>query len=149
MAKRFDLTEKHKQCILSLAKKGCTDKEIYTALKISHSTYYELGRRYPEIFATISEYRRPINKNVEAALYKRCVGYQYTEKKVTNSKKNGRTIEVATKELAPDTSAIKFWLENRSPKRWRRKINLEHTADSDLMKVLSELFDKEGGKKND
>lgn len=68
------------------------------------------------------------NSMVESALYNMAVGYTEQEKKEII--KNDKVVEtiIITKEIAPDLNAIKLWLYNRSPEKWKEKVvNNEET----------------------
>ena len=67
---------------------------------------------------------------VEAALYKRALGYTFQE--VTEEEKETplgttTTTRTVTKQQAPDTKAAIFWLKNRAPDRWGDRTEVEHT----------------------
>ena len=68
------------------------------------------------------------NSMVESALYNLAIGYNEQEKKEIY--KGGEIVEtiIITKEVAPDLNAIKMWLYNRKPQKWKEKtINNEDT----------------------
>ena len=68
------------------------------------------------------------NSMVESALYNMAVGYTEQEKKEII--KNDKIVEtiIITKEIAPDLNAIKLWLYNRKPEKWKEKaVNNEET----------------------
>lgn len=68
------------------------------------------------------------NSMVEASLYNMAVGYTEQEKKEIY--KGGKLVEtiVITKEVEPDLNAIKLWLYNRNPEKWKEKVvNNEET----------------------
>lgn len=68
------------------------------------------------------------NSMVESALYNMAIGYTEQEKKeIYKGEKLVETI-IITKEVAPDLNAIKLWLYNRKPEKWKEKvINNEET----------------------
>lgn len=68
------------------------------------------------------------NSMVESALYNMAVGYTEQEKKeIYKGEKLVETV-IITKEVAPDLNAIKLWLYNRKPEKWKEKvINNEET----------------------
>ena len=73
-----------------------------------------------------------INSMVESALYNLAVGYTEEEKKeIYKSGELSETI-IITKEVAPDLNAIKLWLYNRCPEKWREKIV---TGEETLKKI--------------
>ncbi len=59
---------------------------------------------------------------VEAALYRLCVGGAATEEKVvreTAQKGESVRVERVSRRVEPDLKAIQWWLERRMPERWR------------------------------
>lgn len=61
---------------------------------------------------------------VESALLKRALGFEYTESvKEIRQLPGGKTyttVREFTKYALPDTTAQAIWLNNRKPKRWQR-----------------------------
>lgn len=57
---------------------------------------------------------------VERALFRRAVGYEYQEDTFSVESESGEAVLVkrVVKHERPDISAIKFWLENRLPEKW-------------------------------
>lgn len=76
---------------------------------------------------------------VENALLKRALGYEYMEERVEISEKDGRKVIQTVKTVIPDTTAQIFWLKNRRPDRWRDKP--EMPGDSDGLKRAKELLE--------
>ena len=55
-------------------------------------------------------------------MYNMAVGYTEQEKKeIYKGEKLAETI-IITKEVAPDLNAIKLWLYNRKPEKWKEKV---------------------------
>ena len=77
-----------------------------------------------------------LNSMVESALYNMAVGYTEQEKKeIIKGDKTVETI-IITKEVAPDLNAIKLWLYNRKPEKWKEKI----INNEDTLKKLDYLL---------
>lgn len=76
---------------------------------------------------------------VESALYNMAVGYTEEEKKEIY--KGGKLAEtvVITKEVAPDLNAIKLWLYNRCPEKWKEKIITGEDTIKKIDLILQEL----------
>ena len=69
---------------------------------------------------TLTVNKEVADARVESALYKRAIGYEYTE----TSKEvgpDGVKIKTTTKQVAPDVTAQIYWLKNRRPDRWKDK----------------------------
>ena len=58
---------------------------------------------------------------VENALLKRALGYEYVEERIEKSKRDGVKVIQTVKQVVPDTTAQIFWLKNRRPDKWRDK----------------------------
>ena len=58
---------------------------------------------------------------VENALLKRALGYEFQEERVERSDKDGVKIVQTIKHVPPDTTAQIFWLKNRRPDKYRNK----------------------------
>jgi hypothetical protein len=76
------------------------------------------------------------NSMVESALYNMAIGYTEQEtKEIYKGEKLAETI-IITKEVAPDLNAIKLWLYNREPEKWKEKI----VSNEDSLKKLDFLL---------
>lgn len=114
------------------AKSGATIKAIAEKLRISYSTfrsYVDLGQqgdeRYKALSETFTRACEVADEQVEAALYKRACGFEYTEtKREQKVDRNGNIVELVTttnKVVPPDPTSAMFWLTNRMPDRWSYK----------------------------
>jgi hypothetical protein len=80
-----------------------------------------------EIRESLKKGKEVIDIQVENALLKRALGYEYTEKtkeRIVNPETKVSKMVVTkevTKEVLPDTTAQIFWLKNRKPDVWRDK----------------------------
>ena len=92
-----------------------------------------------------------IDFEVENALLKRALGYNYTEKTYeTNYNETlGRYVKTLTKEVtkqvSPDTTALIFWLKNRKPEKWRDKIDVEDKTNEETLEKLDKVLKGLGG----
>lgn len=77
------------------------------------------------------------NYEVENALLKKACGYSYTEVKETEKEK-GIEITTTHKEVAPDVSAAKAWLESNSPEIWGGK-GEKSSSEEKLDTLLSQI----------
>ena len=107
------------------ARDGLTDEQIASNIGISAKTLYEWKKKYSEICNTLKKGKEVVDIQVENALLKRALGYEYTEvtKEITIDEKTGESKLVVTKEVtkqvAPDVTAQIFWLKNRKPNEWK------------------------------
>lgn len=106
-----------------MAMDGLINEQIAHNIGINPSTLYDWQKKYPEIAKALKKGKEVIDRQVENALLKRAIGYEYEEKKVVQEKdKNGKDrirIEKTTKMISPDVTAQIFWLKNRKPAEWR------------------------------
>lgn len=154
------------------ARQGLTDEQIAKNLDIHISTFYDYKKKYPEFSEALKKGKEVIDFEVENALLKRALGYEYTEvtqERVLRKDERGHPItdihgfpcyemvvtKTVKKEVVPDTTAQIFWLKNRKPEQWRDKQNIEHTGNVTLnnpyenlsteeLKKLAALSDEDG-----
>lgn len=106
------------------ARDGLTNEQIATNMGIVESTLYEWQNKYEEISEALKKGKEVVDREVENALLKRALGYEYEEVKI--EEENGVIKKTVTKKRhAGDTTAQIFWLKNRKPYEWRDRKNLE------------------------
>lgn len=128
--------------IESWARMGLTDEQIAKNMGISAVTLYEWMKKYPNISKSIKKGKAPIDFEVENALFKRAIGYEYEEVETIIEEIDGKQrkrIKKIKKVALPETSAMIFWLKNRKPKEWR-KLNpvVEAKLNAETEKLLKE-----------
>ncbi len=124
------------------ARDGLIDEQIAQNIGINPATLYEWKKRYPEISESLKEGKEVIDRQVENALLKRALGYEYEE--VKEKYECGVLTErtVTKKEVIADTTAQMFWLKNRKPDTWRDKQNIEISGLAEEQSKLSELLEQ-------
>lgn len=113
-----------------------TDKEIAEKLGVGYSTYRKYKKDSVALKGAIATGKDKANQEVEKSLYKKCLGYKYTEEVATKVKEevlaaDGKTILVkenvivseVKKYSGPDLGAQKFWLTNRQGIKWKEDPN--------------------------
>ena len=82
---------------------------------------------------------------VEAALYKRAIGYDFEETHTevrVNPDGSGQTtyVKKVKKHIVPDTTAQIFWLKNRQKEKWSDRLNVDAkvTEELDFSKLSNE-----------
>lgn len=109
------------------ARDGLTLEQIAHNIGCSLSTLHEWRNRFPDISDALKRGAEVVDIQVENALLRRALGYNYNEvtKELETDLETGekvlRTTKVVTKQVAPDTTAQIFWLKNRRPDKWRDK----------------------------
>jgi len=109
------------------ARDGLIDEQIAEKMGIGIRTLYEYKEKYPQFSQALKKGKEVVDRQVEKALLKRALGYDYEETKVTMTDKGSKSkrIERTTKHAQPDTTAQIFWLKNRKPDEWRDKQQVE------------------------
>lgn len=149
------------------AKDGATAKEIAEKLRISYSTFRKYlddgekgDERYAALSAAFAQACVVPDEEVEAALYKSCLGYNaqiikhYKLKTVEYDPETGKRLRetevlVEAKDevhVAANTAAQMFWLTNRRPDRWKYKPEAADGDEDDSSGVvlLSPVMDNPG-----
>ena len=75
------ITEEGLLKIEGWARDGLTDEQISHNMGIHPSTLYEWQKKYPEITEALKKGKEVIDRQVENALLKRALGYEYEEVK--------------------------------------------------------------------
>ena len=133
------ITEEGLLKIEGWARDGLTDEQIADNIGIRRPTLYDWKNKYPDISDALKKGKEVIDRQVENALLKRALGYEYVEttKELTDL---GLTVtKQVTKQVAPDTTAQIFWLKNRKPKEWRDKKETEVTGNLNVNNPFSDL----------
>lgn len=92
-------------------------------MSISYSTFREWKKKYPALSAALKKGKTPVDFEVENALLKRAMGFEYEETETIIEEVDGKQrkrIKKIKKVALPETSAIIFWLKNRMPEQWRK-----------------------------
>ncbi len=97
--------------------RSLTDADIAKNIGITPKTLIDWKKKHPEIANALKVGRDVVDIQVENALLKRALGYTVTEYIVDE---NGKK-KAIKKEIAPDVTAMIFWLKNRRPREWRDK----------------------------
>ena len=126
-----------------LARDGLTDELICKKIGIGARTFYEWMERFPQMAQAIKKGKAPVDIQVENALLKRALGYEYEETITEVEELAGghqkKHIRKVTKHCPPDTTAQIFWLKNRRPERWRDKVEQVQTVGNELLESLMNL----------
>lgn len=122
------------------AKDGLSNEQIAENMGIHVSTLYEWQTKYSEFAEALKINKEIVDRHVENALYKRAIGYEYEELTYeTNAEGTERLTKRVKKQVAPDTTAQIFWLQNRKPRDWRDRRN--GSEDSGGSGKIEEMMD--------
>ena len=140
------LTEEGLLQLEAWARNGLTDEQIAANIGCACSTLYDWKGKYSEISEALKRGKEVVDIEVENALLKRALGYDYTEERVERSteggKKSIKTVQTV-KHIPPDTTAQIFWLKNRRPDRWRDKQQVEHSGTLEVESPFAGLTTEE------
>ena len=136
------------------ARDGLTDEQISHNIGIHPSTLYDWQKKYSEIAEALKNGKEVVDRQVENALLKRALGYEYEEVKQIIEKdekgKDRKRIEKTIKQVIPDTTAQIFWLKNRKPEEWRKRDKLaEERFEHQIAKLKYEVSQLSGGNDGD
>ena len=121
------------------ARDGLTDEQIAGNIGINPATLYKWIDKYGEIGKAIKKGKAPVDIQVENAMLKRAMGYDY-EEVITEVYDNGKKhIRKVKKHMPGDVTAMIFWLKNRKPDKWRDKPEMKE--DSDTLKAAKQLLE--------
>ena len=123
--------EKDKLILLEgWARDGLTDEQIAKNIGINRTTLYDWKKKEANIADALKKGKEVIDFEVENALLKRALGYEYEEE----TYENGILTKKVKKQVPPDTTAQIFWLKNRKKEQWREKVEVVKT-DEDLQNI--------------
>ena len=111
------------------ARDGLTDEQIAEKMGINKATLYRWKEKYCDICDTLKRGKEVVDFQVENALLKRALGYEYEE--VSEKYESGTLTEkkVTKKQVVPDTTAQIFWLKNRRPDKWKDKQDVQVSGE--------------------
>ena len=121
--------------------RGFTAEELGRVFDVSTATINQWMWQKKEFKVAVRRGRDEFDsENVESALKKRALGFEYEEKHVSKTRLSGKTQEgvdvlvpavtttTITKYVAPDPRSIFYWLQNRQPERWKHTMHLKVDA---------------------
>lgn len=137
------LSEENLTKLQGWARDGLTDKDIAEKkIGISERTFTRWKEKYPSIVSALKKGKEVIDYEVENALLKRALGYEYeevmTEVRELPDGTTEKHVRRTKKFIPPDTIAQIFWLKNRKPDQWKDK--REYT-DNNAIEKLDKILD--------
>lgn len=130
-------------------REGISERDIARKLHVAHSTFQEYKRVHPDFSDRLKKGRELADIQVENALFRSAVGYEYEEVKTEyyeNGKKalqnndpdakQSKKITKTTRRVLGDVTAQIFWLKNRRPDKWRdrKEIDANLSTPEDIQK---------------
>lgn len=136
------LTEDGLLKVQGWARDGLSNEQIAHNIGINKDTLYEWQKRFSDFSDALKKGKEVVDREVENALLKRAMGYEYdevTQEPVTD-KDTGitemRVTKRVTKQIVPDVTAQIFWLKNRKPDEFRDKRDVELSGSVDLGSII-------------
>lgn len=118
------------------ARDGLTNEQIAKNIGITPSTLYDWQKKYSEISEALKRGKEIVDRQVENALLKRALGYEYTEKKYEQVQMSGEEYHMLQK-----VTVQKYKLEH--PDATLEEIHLVELGVSRYKSVLVEERTKE------
>ena len=120
-----------------LGRHGLIDTDYAELFGVAIQTIYTWKKNHPEFLEALNAGKQEADSKVEKALFELATGYEYDAEKpmiVSDGKDVGSHIEVANyrEKIAPNATAIIYWLKNRQPEKWRDKQEIEHSGEVHL-----------------
>ena len=105
---------------------GFTDKKVSSFFGITKTTLNRWKKKYPDLCASIKDWKVEADARVERSLYESALGFMCKIKKaviVSDGKNIGSHIEMVNElhQVPPNATSMIFWLKNRKPNEWRDK----------------------------
>jgi len=132
-------TDKIAAKVISL---GGTEVDVAEVLGICVATVNAWKHTYPSFSEALKNARDNYDVNIERALAQRALGYSHRETRVGFYEGQAVTEEII-KHVPPDIGAIKLWLHNRQPERWRAQ-PVEAVDETELESRVIEIIDASG-----
>lgn len=109
---------------------GATDKEVAEFIGVHENTIRNWKKASKQFLWSTQEAKEFADGLVEMAAFKRAVGFEYEEEAITDK---GTTY---FKRFAPpDSQMLRYWLNNRKPKNWKERVEVQMEAKDTLMVV--------------
>ena len=125
--------------ILEWLQLGATEKEIAENLGVNQKVFCRYKKEYSELNDLIKKGRKQPVQAIKAALYKRAIGFNYTESKFIEDSDGNWKKETLTKAALPDPTAAMMLL-----KHWDKETGWTSDPQSlELRKKELELKEKQ------
>ena len=116
------LTEEKLKLLQEWGKNGLTNSQIAKNMGVSERTLYGWLKRYKVLSDNLNSGKALADREIENSLYKRALGYEIQEEKITIEELNGvvkKKKQIIKKHVPGNVTAQIFWLKNRKSKEWR------------------------------
>lgn len=125
------------------ARDGLTKEQIAKNIGIHRDTLNEWEKKYSVISDSLKRGREVVDRQVENALLKRALGYEYMETKIEEEFGEITKKVTTIKQVIPDVTAQIFWLKNRKPEQWRDKRDVDLNGNLNTHNPYEDLTTEE------
>lgn len=126
------------------ARDGLTNEQLAANMGVTVKTFYEWQARFEQFREAVKRGKAPVDIQVENALLKKALGYDYEETTTEVIEQPDGTkrkhIKKTIKHVIPDTLAQIYWLKNRRPDKWRDKPMAGDVSDIEDLNPLVEML---------
>lgn len=123
-----------------MARLGMIDIDMARELGIAESTFQKWKTDHPEFAKAITRGKEHPDDIVEAALFRRALGYEYVEEtEELNAEGDMILTKRYHKHMPSETLASIYWLNNRRSDKWRQRQEVLNTFD-DSAKELAQAI---------
>lgn len=128
------------------ARAGLSEKQIAKNMGIAYSTFRNWKNDYVALSASLKKGKEVVDFEVENALYKKAMGFEYEETEtyieIVDGERKQR-VKKFTRRSLPDTQAMIYWLNNRKPNEWRKlapEVSKKIKAETRKLEAETEEF---------
>lgn len=118
---KWDTVKDKMKLVEKWARDGLTEEQIAKNLRISVTTLNRYKKEHAVVKAALKMGKDDLIVELENALVKKALGYEYEEKKVYTKNEDGKQTtytEITKKHQAPDTGALMSLLKNKDPEHY-------------------------------
>lgn len=125
------------------ARDGLTDEQIAHNIGIRRETLYTWKKEHPNINNALKKGKEVVDRQVENALLKNALGFEYEETKtiieISPDGEKKQRVEKIKKYSPPNSTSQIFWLKNRKPAEWRDRRETEITGNLNVANIAAEI----------
>ena len=120
---------------------GLSEKQIAANIGVSKTTFEEYKKKYPDFKTALKKGKEPFIAEVENALAKRALGFEYEETKTYIKYEDGKEVkyqERTKKYYPPDVAACSILLKNKDRGNWSDN-PMKTDMDRELLEFKKEM----------
>lgn len=125
----------YKLCLL-----GHTDAELGSFFEVDEATINRWKEKHPEFCESLNKGKDFSDAEVAHSLFQRATGYEHKEDDI-RVVAGALTITPTIKHYPPDSTAIAYWLNNRSRGKFRQKQEIDLTKTTKIEDLTDDELD--------